>query len=513
LWWGHRIPAWYGTDGRIFVAEDESQAYQKAKAAGYDGDLQQDEDVLDTWFSSALVPFSTLNEGLERDLFLPSSVLITGFDILFFWAARMVMMTAHLTGKIPFKTLYIHGLVRDAEGKKMSKSTGNTLDPLDLIEGIELAPLLEKRTNGLARPHDAPKVAKQTEKEFPSGIPAYGTDALRFTFASLAGPGRNINFDQKRCEGYRHFCNKLWNATRFVLMNVEGHDSGQNESVSLEHSVIDRWIISRLQQLEKTMEEGFATYRFDLAAQALYQFVWEEYCDWYVELAKVQLQNGNEVQQRTTRRTLIRVLEVVLRLAHPLLPFITETLWQSLQPHLRTSEQGATIATRSYPLFNAERVDLAAEQEVARLQAVTGAARNLRSELQLPPSERVPMWVRCVSQADHVWYENNAAYLMALAKLSEVKTMETLPETGLASALVGQDTVMLKIEIDPVKERARLDKEITRLEGEIEKINGKLGNEGFVARAPEAVVAQERERLAQFQSQLVKVQEQRRLVG
>ena len=268
-----------------------------------------------------------------------------------------------------------------------------------------------------------------------------------------------------------------------------------------------------MQQLEKSMEEGFATYRFDLAAQALYQFVWEEYCDWYVELAKVQLQNGNEEQQRTTRRTLIRVLEVVLRLAHPLLPFITETLWQSLQPHLRASEQGASIATRPYPLFNAERVDSAAEQEVARLQAVMGAARNLRSELQLPPSERVPMWVRCVSQADHVWYEHNAAYLMALAKLSEVKTMETLPETGLASALVGQDTVMLKIEIDPVKERARLDKEITRLEGEIEKINGKLGNEGFVARAPEAVVAQERERLAQFQSQLVKVQEQRRLVG
>jgi valyl-tRNA synthetase len=511
LWWGHRIPAWYGERGEMFVAVDETSARKKADSAGYKGALKQDDDVLDTWFSSALVPFSTLKEGLERDLFLPSSVLITGFDILFFWAARMVMMTSHLTGKIPFKTLYIHGLVRDAEGKKMSKSTGNTLDPLDLIEGIELAPLLEKRTTGLARPQDAPKVAKQTEKEFPNGIPAYGTDALRFTFASLAGPGRNVNFDQKRCEGYRHFCNKLWNATRFVLMNVENQDAGQDEAADLDYSVVDKWIISRLQQLEKTMAEGFSTYRFDLAAQALYQFVWEEYCDWYLELAKVQLQQGSDIQKRTTRRTLIRVLEVILRLAHPLIPFITETLWQALQPHLRASEKGNTIALRQYPLFNAERVDLAAEGEMERIKAVITSCRNLRSEMQLPPSERVPLWV--LSEKDSAWYERIAPYAMALAKLNEVKVVKELPNQGAPSAVLGQDTVMLKIEIDPVKEAARLDKEIARLQGEIEKIKTKLGNEGFVARAPAAVVAQERERLVQFEGQLVKVEGQRKVVG
>jgi valyl-tRNA synthetase len=551
LWWGHQIPAWYKADsegqpihdGTVFVAADETQAKKQAAAAGFDGALVRDPDVLDTWFSSALVPFSTLaNEELpfkdgapllrsELSQYLPSSVLVTGFDIIFFWVARMVMMTAAFTDQVPFNTVYVHALVRDAEGQKMSKSKGNTLDPIDLIDGIDLDQLIEKRTSGLMNPKQAESIRKRTRKEFPDGIAPFGTDALRFTFSSLATPGRNINFDMNRCEGYRNFCNKLWNATRFVLMNCEGKDCGYEPHTPdqcvpggyMHFSQADRWIASTLQRVEADVERQLNEYRFDLAARSIYEFVWNEYCDWYLEMAKVQSNSEDMATQRATRRTLLSVLETVLRLAHPIIPFITEELWQQVAPlAMRYGERGDqqlsgtdleaaraerrySVMMQRYPESQPNKIDEKAEQWMTGLRELVDACRALRGEMGISPGEKHPLMIT----GDQQRTQEYEPYIKLLAKVSEVQAVDTLPEDSIAPVqIVGDSRVMLMVEIDRDEERARLTKELGRIETEIGKASGKLGNAKFTERAPAEVVAQERERLAGFESTRDRLNEQ-----
>ena len=499
LWWGHQIPAWYDNEGNVYVARNQEEAEKQAGKTG----LTREEDVLDTWFSSALVPFSTLGWPSETDelkAFLPSNVLVTGYEIIFFWVARMIMMTTHFTGKVPFKDVYIHGIVRDHEGKKMSKSEGNVIDPVDLIDGIDLDKLLVKRTTGLRKPETAPKVEEATKKLFPEGIPSMGADALRFTMASYASLGRSVNFDFKRAEGYRNFCNKIWNATNFVLMNTENQDCGQDETQPLAYTFADQWIIGRLQQTEAAAAEAFETYRFDLAAQTLYEFVWNDYCDWYIELAKVQIQTGCPTTQRTTRRTLVRVLEAALRLLHPIIPFITEELWQAVAP-LANAKTADSIMLAAYPKADPEKIVQAAFDQMVQLQDLIGAVRNLRGEMGIAPNVKAPLFVEgSVPEA-------LLKYLPALTRLTEAKTVDRLPENEDAPVAVCNGArLMLKVEIDKAAETARLSKEAEKLQKALDKLNAKLSKPGYVDKAPAHLVEKDKAELAELEEKMAKVQ-------
>ncbi|MBT4385881.1 MAG: valine--tRNA ligase [Betaproteobacteria bacterium] len=509
LWWGHQIPAWYDTEGNIYVARDEKEAREQAKAKGYSGPLRRDEDVLDTWFSSALVPFSSLGWPKDtKDLaeYLPSNVLVTGFDIIFFWVARMIMMTLHFTGKVPFKDVYINALVRDAEGQKMSKSKGNTIDPLDLLDGIDLESLVDKSTTGLLLADHQAKIEKYLRKNFPKGIPAFGADSLRFTFASLATFARTLNFDLNRCEGYRNFCNKLWNASRFVLMNTEGEDCGLEphgpevcaSGQYLDFSASDRWISNEFERTIAIVHQGFSDYRLDSVASAIYQFVWDEFCDWYLEIAKVQIQMGNEGQRRATRRTLIRTLEKALRMAHPIIPFITEELWQKVAPV--AGLPGNSVMVSAYPKSNSKSIDNQADEELKIVKNIVTACRTLKAEVGIGPSERLPLLMAGDVDFLTKWQE----IIRTLSKSSEVIISEEQVSKGNGpKANIDGFSLMLHIEIDLEQERQKIENEMTRISSEIERDQAKLKNDNFVQKAPEQVVEKVRQLLASNLEQLL----------
>ena len=504
LWWGHQIPAWYDENGKIYVAHNEEEAQKLSGSLK----LTRDEDVLDTWFSSALVPFTTLGwkdgepETEAMKAFIPSNVLVTGYEIIFFWVARMIMMTTHIVGKVPFRDVYIHGIVRDHEGKKMSKSEGNVIDPVDLIDGIDLDNLLIKRTTGLRKPETAPQVRKATEKLFPEGIPAMGTDALRFTMASYASLGRSVNFDFKRAEGYRNFCNKIWNATNFVLMNTEDKDCGYGATATEPrgYSFPDMWIVGRLNQTIEQVTQAYETYRFDLAAESLYSFVWNDYCDWYLELAKVQLQTGCASRQRATRHTLLRILEVSLRLLHPIMPFITEELWQTIAP-MCDAKTADSIMLAPFPIYDSEWIDQTAFDKMNTLQELIGAVRNLRGEMGIAPSVKAPLFVESADNlADYL------KYLPMMARLTEATQVATLPESDDAPvAVMNGARLMLKVEVDKAAETARLNKEAEKLQKALDKLNAKLSKPGYTDKAPAHLVEKDKAELAELEEKMAKV--------
>ncbi|WP_101674622.1 valine--tRNA ligase [Alloalcanivorax mobilis] len=514
LWWGHRIPAWYDENGNVYVGRDEDEVRRSHNLG--DIPLSQDEDVLDTWFSSALWTFSTLGWPEQTDelkTFHPSDVLVTGFDIIFFWVARMIMMTLKFTGEVPFKKVYVHGLVRDAEGQKMSKSKGNVLDPLDLIDGIELDTLVDKRTRGLMQPQKEKQIAKRTRKEFPDGINSYGTDALRFTFLSLASTGRDIKWDMGRIEGYRNFCNKIWNAARYVLMNTEGQDCGLDGEMTL--SLADRWIVSALQRTEKEVTEALDQFRFDVASQAAYEFIWNEYCDWYLELSKPVLYGDDysEAEKRGTRRTLVRVLEAVLRLAHPFMPFITEEIWQKVAPLAgkTTGKEHDTIMCQPYPAGESDRLDTDAERDIEWIKAVITAIRNIRGEMRIPPGKDLDVFLHNGKQADHQRLDANHNFLCRLARLNSLRWLN--PEDSApasATGLVGDMEILVPMAglIDKNAEIERLGKEIDKLRNEVTRGDAKLRNPNFVDKAPQEVVAKERAKLDDYRSQQARLEEQ-----
>lgn len=504
LWWGHQIPAWYDEAGNVYVARNQAEAEKQAGKTG----LTREEDVLDTWFSSALVPFSTLGWPSETDelkAFLPSNVLVTGYEIIFFWVARMIMMTTHFTGKVPFKDVYIHGIVRDHEGKKMSKSEGNVIDPVDLIDGIDLEKLLVKRTTGLRKPETAPKVEEATKKLFPEGIPSMGADALRFTMASYASLGRSVNFDFKRAEGYRNFCNKIWNATNFVLMNTENQDCGYGATATEPrgYSFPDMWIIGRLNQTIEQVTQAYETYRFDLAAETLYSFVWNDYCDWYLELAKVQLQTGCASRQRATRHTLLRVLEAALRLLHPIIPFITEELWQTVAP-MCDAKTADSIMLARFPEADGGDIVQTAFEQMTVLQDLIGAVRNLRGEMGIQPNVKAPLFVE--SADDLAGY---LKYLPMMTRLTEARQVAALPESEDAPVAVCNGArLMLKVEIDKAAETARLSKEAEKLQKALDKLNAKLSKPGYTEKAPAHLVEKDKADLAELEDKMAKVQTQ-----
>ncbi len=504
LWWGHQIPAWYDEAGNVYVARNQAEAEKQAGKTG----LTREEDVLDTWFSSALVPFSTLGWPSETDelkAFLPSNVLVTGYEIIFFWVARMIMMTTHFTGKVPFKDVYIHGIVRDHEGKKMSKSEGNVIDPVDLIDGIDLDKLLVKRTTGQRKPETAPKVEEATKKLFPEGIPSMGADALRFTMASYASLGRSVNFDFKRAEGYRNFCNKIWNATNFVLMNTENQDCGYGATATEPrgYSFPDMWIIGRLNQTIEQVTQAYETYRFDLAAETLYSFVWNDYCDWYLELAKVQLQTGCASRQRATRHTLLRVLEAALRLLHPIIPFITEELWQTVAP-MCDAKTADSIMLARFPEADREQIVQTTFEQMTVLQDLIGAVRNLRGEMGIQPNVKAPLFVESADDlADYL------KYLPMMTRLTEAQQVAALTESEDAPVAVCNGArLMLKVEIDKAAETARLSKEAEKLQKALDKLNAKLSKPGYTEKAPAHLVEKDKADLAELEDKMAKVQNQ-----